>query len=280
MKRTGTFENFILCLLGIFIAVTGCSGSGGGNGSTNSDSSNLSTYQDPMVLDLIKVYSTVNTVTVHVAYEPDAVPFTGTDSRGDQYWSILKDNLVALFDGRMIVPDIFVPQTLDEMYQLSKQGQTEWTTEQLVGLARSIWNFPQSSTTAEFYVVYVNGYYNNQGTVNKVIIGLSIPGTPVVAVFKDLILNSGFTTFANAILEQATLVHEFGHALGLVNNGVPMVINHEDPEHPHHCTNDQCIMFWVENSSRIDLFTQKIIDSPSDVLFGPECLEDVHNFRP
>jgi len=263
------------------MAVAGCSGGGGGgSGSTNSDSNNSGTVLDPMELNLLQVYTTVDTVTVHVAYEPDAEPFTGTYSTGDQFWSVLRNNLIALFDGRMILPDIFVPQTLDEMQAILKQGQTDWTQGQIVDLARSIWNFPQSSTTAQFYVVFVNGYYDDRGVVKKMVLGLSIPGTPVVAVFKDVILKSGYNPLVKAILEQTTLVHEFGHALGLVNSGMPMVTNHEDIVHPHHCTNEQCVMFWENDGSTLSLFIKKIIDSPSDVLFGPECLEDVVSFRP
>jgi len=36
--------------------------------------------------------------------------------------------------------------------------------------------------------------------------------------------------------------HEFGHNLGLVNNGTPMEEDHHDEANGPHCTNDQCVM--------------------------------------
>lgn len=45
-----------------------------------------------------------------------------------------------------------------------------------------------------------------------------------------------------ADIETATLNHEFGHLLGLVNLGSPPVNDHEDPDAENHCTVDGCLM--------------------------------------
>lgn len=42
--------------------------------------------------------------------------------------------------------------------------------------------------------------------------------------------------------ERAVTIHEFGHALGLVNCGIPMVADHEDPESRCHSTNEDSVM--------------------------------------
>lgn len=39
--------------------------------------------------------------------------------------------------------------------------------------------------------------------------------------------------------------HETGHLLGLVNNELPMVTPHEDPEHEHHDPDPDCLMYWA-----------------------------------
>jgi hypothetical protein len=51
------------------------------------------------------------------------------------------------------------------------------------------------------------------------------------------------TAVIAGFVEQATVVHEFGHLAGLVDNGVPMVSPHLDPEHAKHCTNEVCVMY-------------------------------------
>lgn len=43
-------------------------------------------------------------------------------------------------------------------------------------------------------------------------------------------------------MERKTLIHELGHAFGLVNCGVPMIRPHEDPNSPCHNTNPRSVM--------------------------------------
>ena len=52
-------------------------------------------------------------------------------------------------------------------------------------------------------------------------------------------------------VEEAVLVHELGHVLGLVNHGTAMVRPHEDRDHPGHSSNDASVMYWAVESSAI-----------------------------
>jgi predicted Zn-dependent protease len=269
---------FFYLLLSFFIALSGCSGSGGSSGTTANAGAE---QQGSTSLDLMTLYSTVSSINVHIAYEPNAVPFTGTTQNGIQFWSILESNLEALFLNRTIQPGIDVPKDLSGMDKLSDQAHTTWTATQIADLAQNTWNLQQTSETAEFFVLFLNGdFEDNQGNINKNVIGISVDGTPVIAVFKDVILASGLSQFTKVFIEQATVIHEFGHTLGLVNNGVPMVTDHEDKAHPHHCSNEDCVMFWSNDSTNLVIFINKIINSPSDILFGQECLDDTRSYKP
>lgn len=63
--------------------------------------------------------------------------------------------------------------------------------------------------------------------------------------------------------ERATLMHEFGHILGLVNVGTPMGFKHDDKEHPPHCTG-HCAMWWqTDGQAQSDEFDEM-------------CLFDLH----
>ena len=90
--------------------------------------------------------------------------------------------------------------------------------------------------------------------------------------FKDTIeaTLSGPPMVRDAV-EPAVLVHELGHELGLVNNGIPMVNgNHEDPDHPAHDSNTNCLMYWAVSTSRVpDL----IHNGPPD--FDADCKADL-----
>lgn len=276
-RRCG--KAFFSLLLVFFLALHGCGGSSGGGSGAQANSGPEQTGS--LSLNLITLYSTVSTINVNVAYEPDAVPFTGTTQNGIEFWSILESNLEALFLGRPLQPAISVPLTLPGMTGISDQGKTSWTAQQVLNLAISTWNLPETAETAEVFILFLNGdYQDNQGNINKNVIGISLEGTSVVAVFKDVITTSGFSQFTQVFIEQATMIHEVGHAFGLVNNGLPMATNHEDTAHPHHCTNEDCIMFWANDSTNLIFFIDKIINSSSDILFGQECLDDTRSYRP
>jgi hypothetical protein len=46
------------------------------------------------------------------------------------------------------------------------------------------------------------------------------------------------------------LEHEFGHLMGLVDQGTPMLQDHNDPFHGAHCNNSNCLMHYdVESTS-------------------------------
>jgi hypothetical protein len=264
----------LVALLVVLSLLAGCSGSGGGSGS--SPDTQDAGGENTLSLDLATLFSTVSAITVHVAYEPDAQPFTGTMQNGVPYWSIFESNIDALFLDRTIQPDVEVPMTLGEMTEIPEQGHASWTPEEILDLAGQVYQVPQTSTTADFFVLFLNGLYNDQAQV----IGLSIGGSPVIAVFKDVLLDSDLTMFIQIFIEQATLVHEFGHGVGLVNNGIPMASDHEDPDHPHHCSNSECVMFWENDNVSIVNFIEKIRYSSSSVIFGQECLDDARSFRP
>jgi hypothetical protein len=57
-------------------------------------------------------------------------------------------------------------------------------------------------------------------------------------------------------LETTVIFHEFSHILGLVNNGIPMQEDHNDASHEGHCNNQDCLMYYLAETSGIatDLF--------------------------
>jgi len=80
-------------------------------------------------------------------------------------------------------------------------------------------------------------------------------------------------------VEQSTLIHEMGHALGLVNTGLPMKTAHEDPINKHHCNDDKCVMYWTnEGSSDMVNFVKNVITSGSVIMFDAQCLRDSREY--
>jgi hypothetical protein len=109
------------------------------------------------------------------------------------------------------------------------------------------------------------------------VLGVSLGDTGVIAVFKPVVRGASALPTLQRFVEQTTLIHEFGHAVGLVANGLSVTSAHHDAAHGAHCTNQDCVMYYLnEGASDALAFVQRRIQGGSSVVFGPECLQDAH----
>lgn len=213
-------------------------------------------------------------ITVEVYYEPGAEPFTGTTKFGKPYWGILEDNLKALFQYRTMAPLISVPKELNAMTAMPAQNKTTWTADDVLHLNAKFKQASPTGSEARFYIYFLNGNASESANV----IAFSVNGTPVIGVFKNVITRNGGPVVQKYV-EQSTIIHELGHAIGLVNNGIPMKTPHQDEAHGNHTKNSDCVMYW-QNEGSADLmnFVSKIMLTGSNVMWGTEVLEDVRLF--
>ena len=219
-------------------------------------------------------FKTSQKIIVEVYYEAGAEPFAGTTNLGMPYWKILEDNLTAIFQYRTSRPVIVVPKDLASMTLIPSQNKTKWTPDDLVNLNQVYKQANPTATEARFYVYFLKG---NSTTSNNVI-AESVNGTPVIGVYKNVITASGGPVVQKYV-EQSTIVHEMGHALGFVNNGVPMKVPHQDVTHGAHSTNSNCVMYYLnEGPSDMIAFVSKLITNGNTVMWGPEVLSDAQAF--
>lgn len=124
-----------------------------------------------------------------------------------------------------------------------------WNADALVALEKEMRSTVHAEPVALLHVLYPAGRYNVSGVA-----GVTISGTQLgpVVVFLDTIgeiaLDIGVLPQpapARDEIERATLLHEAGHAMGLVDNGLPMVRDHEASDHEGHSDNPESVMYWV-----------------------------------
>lgn len=232
-------------------------------------------------------FSKSEEVTVEVYYETGAQPYDGTFSSGTRdLWEILEENLSSIFQYRTQMPTLHVPMTIAEMTEVADSNSTGWTIDEMLSYHKSHKGPNPTETHARFYFYFVRGLFeNNDGQTQPQVIGLNITNTPVLFIFKDVIRNTATSLppvlgdVTRRFVEQSTLVHEMGHALGLVNNGVPMHEDHQDVAHGAHTLNPDCVMYYLnEGASDMADFVQELIASGSVILWGPEVLADVQAF--
>lgn len=233
-------------------------------------------------LDLNFVFHEATELSIDVFYEEGAEPLVGNTTGGKPFWEITQDNLDAIFEDRTPSVQVKVPTTLGEMHALEAQNQSSWTLAEIEALATQHAIKAENKTQARIFVVWLRGYLEKNGEAQTSILGVSLSGTSIVAIFKDVIESgsSSETSIVARYLEQSTLVHELGHALGLVNGGVPMQSEHEDPNQGHHCSNDSCVLYWQNAGAAdlIDFIRRMIVTGGNTILYDDACLQDWKSF--
>lgn len=211
---------------------------------------------------------------VKVYYEEGAEPYTDK-VLSLELWNLLKSNLNSLLEGRNITVE--VPSTLSEMIKMTSQDKSSWSVQEVMNLAKS-YPLPSQNNISEFQIFFLNGLADG----NPGVIGYHISNTKIMAIFKDVIRasGSGNQSFVPKYVEQATLIHEMGHALGLVNNGIPMIHHHQDEAHGAHCSNPDCVMYYSnEGTSSMINFAKSSYAKGTVVMFDNQCLEDSRKFQ-
>jgi hypothetical protein len=139
---------------------------------------------------------------------------------------------------------------------LPARGGT-WSQKDLLDYSSAHFDTRTAGKTVAIHLLFVDGTYE-QGNVlgatfsRETSSGRVVETGPVV-IFSDRI-HSGCVLLCldgSAPQFRAVTLHEFGHAIGLVNNGVDMVRDHEDDAHPGHSTNRASVMYWEVETTGI-----------------------------
>jgi hypothetical protein len=100
------------------------------------------------------------------------------------------------------------------------------------------------------------------GNTSLVLFGKTISTYPIAL---------GKPTFA--IIETAIVEHEFCHLLGLVDGGTPMLVAHKDAGNKEHCSNVNCLMHHMIETTE---FIANLVGSNVPEL-DSNCLADLKN---
>ena len=214
---------------------------------------------------------------VRVRYQNGAEPYVGNLASGVCVWSITEMNLKGSLPDW--VANVSVPHNLSQMSRINSPIRGEWTQEALKELAFET-NFSQQGLTNNTITAY---YLLGNYKKNPAAMGLHFHGSSVVFIFKDIVRSLGGTRDSQSFTEQAAIMHEIGHAFGLVNGYVQMTWGpHEDPHSKSHCTNRACVMY--RRSDGVQGYQQfrirEMLGRSEDLfnLFGQECNVDLQNF--
>lgn len=131
-------------------------------------------------------------------------------------------------------------------------GPREWTAESIRDTADRLTRAGQGGGRAVLHALFLRG--NLEG--NDEVLGVAVRGD-VLAIFGDSVAAAGTPLVSGGALEDAVLIHELGHLLGLVD--LARDTGRADPEHPGHSPNRESVMYWAVESS---LVTQVLAGGP------------------
>ena len=133
--------------------------------------------------------------------------------------------------------------------EISATGKTEYTLDEVVAIEKEHRTKYNANSTIAVWVLFING--NSSRDSNKgSILGSAYWNTSFV-IYEETIHNFSDSTFepSRSLLESSVINHEFGHILGLTNLGSDLQSDHEDVDHPKHCNEEDCLMYWSAESS-------------------------------
>ena len=217
----------------------------------------------------------ITNVVIEIDYAPGAEPYVDMVKDFGDPWDLFNANALAIFGTRKVA----FPRTLAKMEKLADVTAKTFTTADIVAIAAAHRTDQQFSNADSFYVVFLPGtFVDDTGTEQKTTLGVTLADSGVIALFKPAISKPVVNpTPPPEFVEQLALIHFLGHAVGFVDNGVPVGDNnkaHIDTANGHHCTNKKCAMsVELESAAGAAAYTS-LIRSFQSVLVGQECLSD------
>ena len=149
-----------------------------------------------------------------------------------------------------------------EVQRTTYAGESKtWSSGALRSLVNDVSDTSTGGSRVVLHVIYVKGG-SDHDTGNSKVLGVFFQNGRI-AMFPDAINGGGLlgSPFGAVDVERAVIVHEFGHAIGLVNLGIPMQRDHEDDEHEKHSSNSRSVMYWaVETTLGLSSLTGTIPD--------------------
>ena len=218
----------------------------------------------------------VTEIHVEIDYQSGLLPYFGSEDSDETVSGLFPANVEALFSQRPRA--VSVPAGLDEMSAFDEDGRV-FQTEDLYELSLAHRDQWDTDALRSFHVLILDGVFAIGETEYPDTLGVALVEPRIIGIFRQsldgLEVQEGMNDF-HARAEQLTLVHEFGHAVGLVGNGLEVVTDHLDEATGHHCTAPACIMHHSA-ASAIGARTGAVFAPEGDMLelFDQRCAADI-----
>lgn len=230
--------------------------------------------------EILNIYfGSMSEFEANVYYEQGASPYAGNRLNGKPYWDFFEKNASSLLKAESRGVSLNIPKALSQMTEIPAIGKSSWTAEEIYNLAKNQNMVESTSEKGTVGIFFLKGNFKEGDQVKTSVMGVHLTNTNIIAIFKEKleeIKNSQGLAVAR-FSEQSVIIHEFGHAMGLVNNGLTPKSDHHDAEHGSHCKENTCVMYYLnEGSNDMAEFIRNYVTTGDEDLFDSQCLNDAH----
>ncbi|KJD32582.1 membrane metalloprotease [Tamlana nanhaiensis] len=157
------------------------------------------------------------------------------------------DNFISFLTDRTNKPNGIVT----EKRAIASPGKDVYTINDIADIEREHRKYYNTEDDIAVWAYFSDGKSDSDSEENNtVVLGSAYWNTSFVIYEETL---QGFSNQPlepkRWLLESTVINHEFGHIFGLTNLGSAMQSDHEDTEHPKHCNDEDCLMYWATESS-------------------------------
>lgn len=135
--------------------------------------------------------------------------------------------------------------------EIASPGKAKYSLNDIVEIEKASRTQNTSAQLLTAYILFVDGEYSGNEGSSKVLGVAYYPSSMVIFGKSINEFSGGFGQPARLTLQTTVLNHEFGHVMGLVNNGTPIITPHQDVPNGRHCTNENCLMYYETETNRV-----------------------------
>jgi hypothetical protein len=160
-----------------------------------------------------------------------------------------QDNLLAFLQARLNKPG-GISITVDPEIQAQAKGS--YSLDDIKAIESTNRRSLRGGTQMVAYFLFVDGASTSDSGSQKVL-GHAYGSSSMVLYEGTIRSLSGtpITQPSRAVLETTVTLHEMGHILGLVNTGTTPQTAHQDSANGAHCTNTDCLMYYLADTGDI-----------------------------
>ncbi|WP_027137060.1 membrane metalloprotease [Gaetbulibacter saemankumensis] len=167
----------------------------------------------------------------------------------------------------------YKPNGIDvQVRSIPSLGTETYSTEDIADIERENRTQYNTKDKLAIWAFFTDGK-SDKDESNSVVLGTAYWNTSFV-IFEETIqgLSNSPIEPSRSLLESTVINHELGHLLGLTNLGTDMQTDHEDTNHPKHCNDEDCLMYWeAESAAAISNLSNTSTPPPLDA----QCLADL-----